>query len=76
MTLFLKSFYLFPFRREGNRGRKRERNLSKLPLTRPHLETWPATQACALTQGESKEQTFSAQTGAQSTEPHQSGHHF
>ena len=46
---FLKRFYLFIFR-EGKGGRKRERNISVwLPLTRPLLGTWPATQACALT---------------------------
>ena len=26
-----------------------ERNIDQLPLTRPQLGTWPATQACALT---------------------------
>ena len=41
-----------------------------LPLARPQLETWPATQVCALTGN----QTFGSQVGAQSTEPHQPGH--
>ena len=26
-----------------------ERNIIRLPLTRPQLGTWPATQTCALT---------------------------
>ena len=42
-------FYLFIFRGE-ERGKERERNISVwLPLERPLLGTWPATQACALT---------------------------
>ena len=48
--IFLKDFiYLFL---EGGEGREkeRERNISVwLPLTRPLLGTWPATQTCALT---------------------------
>ena len=37
--------------REGKGRRKRERNISVwLPLMRPLLGTWPATQACALTE--------------------------
>ena len=44
-----KIFYLFLERGEG-REKKRERNINVwLPLTRPLLGTWPATQACALT---------------------------
>ena len=27
-----------------------ERDIDQLPLTPPQLETWPATQACALTE--------------------------
>ena len=42
-------FYLFIFR-EGKGGRERKRNINLwLPLERPLLGTWPATQACALT---------------------------
>ena len=41
--------YLFLERGEG-REKERERNINVwLPLTRPLLGTWPATQACALT---------------------------
>ena len=42
-------FYLFIFRKRGVEG-EREGNISVyLPLARPLLGTWPATQACALT---------------------------
>ena len=48
-----KRFYLFIFRERG-RGGERERNINVwLPLVRPLLGTWPATQACALTGKES-----------------------
>ena len=41
--------YLFLESREG-KVEERERNINVwLPLTRPLLGTWPATQACALT---------------------------
>ena len=41
--------YLFLDRGEG-REKERERNISMwLPPVHPLLETWPATQACALT---------------------------
>ena len=47
---FLKRFYLFTFTDGEGREEERERNISgRLPLTRPLLETWPATEACALT---------------------------
>ena len=48
-------FLSFPFRergREGERGRETsmcERYIDRLPLVRPLLGTWPATQACVLT---------------------------
>ena len=46
---FNKDFiYLFLEKGEG-REKKRESNISQLPLTRPQLGTWPTTQACALT---------------------------
>ena len=52
--LSLKDFiYLFLERGEGReKERERnmcERNINQLPLTRPQLGTWRATQACALT---------------------------
>ena len=46
---FLIWFYLFIFRGEG-KEKERERNINVwLPLTRPLLGAWLATQACALT---------------------------
>ena len=49
-AFFFKGFiYLFLDRGEG-REEERERNINEwLPLARPLLGTWPATQACALT---------------------------
>ena len=48
INTFLR-FYLFIFRNRGREG-ERERNFSVwLPLIHSPLETWPATQACALT---------------------------
>ena len=48
--LFKILFYLF-LEREDRREKERERNISVwLPLVRPLLGTWPATQACALTE--------------------------
>ena len=47
--LFFKRFYLFIFK-GGERENERERNSSVwLPLMRPLLGAWTATQACALT---------------------------
>ena len=47
--LFFKIFYLFLDRGE-EREKERERNINVwLPLIRPLLGTWPATQACVLT---------------------------
>ena len=47
---FFKDFiYLFLEREEG-KEKEKERNINVwLPLKRPLLGTWPATQACALT---------------------------
>ena len=50
-AVFLKDFiYLILEREEGREKEKvRERNISVwLPLVRPSVGTWPATQACAL----------------------------
>ena len=48
-------FNIIYFQREGKGGRQRgretsmwERNIDQLPLARPQLGTWPATQACDL----------------------------
>ena len=48
--LFFKDFiYLFLEQGEG-KEKERERNINVwLPLIYPLLETWPTTQACALT---------------------------
>ena len=49
LNRFLKIFiYLFLERGEG-REKERERINVWLPVTRPQLGTWPATQACVLT---------------------------
>ena len=49
VNFFLKYRYIFIFRERG-KEKERERNIHVwLPLTRPLLGTWPATQACALT---------------------------
>ena len=46
----LRFIYLFIFRNGEKREKERERNIHVwLPLARPLLGTWPATQACALT---------------------------
>ena len=45
--MFFKALFIF---RERGRERDRERHINVwLPLARPLLGTWPATQACALT---------------------------
>ena len=44
-----KIIYLFLERGEGRERNINVRNIHQLPLTRPQLGTWPATQACALT---------------------------
>ena len=51
---FYKRFYLCIFKERGGRERGRETSMCKrhincLPLARPRLGTWPATQACAPT---------------------------
>ena len=43
-----------------------------LPLPCPQLGTWPATQACAMTENQSGD-PFGLQAGSQSTESHQPG---
>ena len=48
-SLFLKIFYLFIFRERGKEGERGNIN-GWLPLMRPLLDTWSATQACALTE--------------------------
>ena len=47
---FLKIFFLFILERGEEKEKERERNINVwLPLMRTLLETWPATQECALT---------------------------
>ena len=63
--LFLKYFIYLFIGREKERGR----NINVwLPLERRLLETWPTTQARALT-GNWNSNPFGSQAGAQSTEP-------
>ena len=52
LSFFLR-FYLFLERGEG-REKEEEWNNVLLPLAHPLLETWPATQACALTGNQTK----------------------
>ena len=53
--------------------KERERNISVwLSLFCPVLETWPATQASALTRNQTGDPLVH-RPGAQSTKPHQSG---
>ena len=40
---------LFIFKQRGGEGDREGTSSVGLPLTRPALGTWPATQACALT---------------------------
>ena len=47
-----------------------ERNINPLPLT---LETWPTTQACALTRRGTAQVSVHTQAGALSTELYQPG---
>ena len=59
--------------REGEReGDKYQCVVALRARPPPPLETWPATQACALT-GKLNQQPFDSQAGTQSTEPHQPG---
>ena len=48
---FIKKDFIYLFLdRRGGREKKRDRNINVwLPLMHPLLETWPETQACALT---------------------------
>ena len=68
----LKDFILFLERVRGERGEKHQ---YVLPLVRPLLGTWAATQACAL-DWELNQLPFGWQAVAQSTEPHQPGQKF
>ena len=53
--LFFLRFYFFIFRERGREG-EREGNISVwLPLVRPQVVTWPATQACALTKNQTSD---------------------
>ena len=53
--VFIFRFYLFIFRK-GKGRRNRQRNINVwLPLTCPLLETWPVTQAGALTGNQTRD---------------------
>ena len=70
--IFLKDFiYLFLERGEG-KERERERETSTCGcLSHTLWETWPTTQAGALTGNE--QQPFGSQASTQPTEPHKAG---
>ena len=73
LVVFSFLWILFIFRERGKEG-ERERNINVLlPLARPLVGTWPATQACALTRNPSNLGPFGSQAGVQSTEPHRPG---
>ena len=59
LFIYFKDFiYLFLDRGEG-KEKERERNFNRwLPLARPLLGSWPATQACALTGNPTDEALF------------------
>ena len=61
MWFFFLRFY---FKKEG-KGGERERNIHRLPLSRPQYGTWPATKQCALTRNQPR--SFCSQEVAQST---------
>ena len=70
---FFKDF-IYPFLDTGE-GSKKERVRKTnvwLPLAHPLLGTWPATQACSLTENRTYI-SCGSWAGAQSTEPHQPG---
>ena len=52
-VFFFKKYFLYLFfELRGRKEKERETNINVwLPLVRPLLGTWPATQACALTLG-------------------------
>ena len=67
---FLKGF-IYLFFKTGTGKKERERNIDVwLPLACPSLETWPTTQACALT-GNRTGNPLVLRLVAQSTESHQ-----
>ena len=73
---FKDLIYLFFLEREKGREKEREGKISAwLPLVRPLLGTWPATQSCALTENQTGYH-FVSQPSAQSAELHQPGLHF
>ena len=73
--LSLKKYFIYLFLEKG-REKDRERNVNVwLPLMCPQLGTWPATQACALTE-KYNQQPFGLQAGALSIEPQQPGLYF
>ena len=57
--LYLKILFIFFLDRGEGREKERERNTNVwLPLARPLLGTWPATQACALTGNPTSDHLF------------------
>ena len=70
-VIFKDFIYLFLERGERKEKEKERKTNVWLPLMRPLLEIWPATQACALT--EWSQLPFGLQACAQSTELYQPG---
>ena len=50
--LFFKDFICLVLQKGEGREKERERNINVLPLVHLLLGTWPATQACALTENQ------------------------
>ena len=74
-NLFLKKDYIYLFLERGEgREKERERNINAwLPLVRPLLGTWLATQAYAL-DWESNQLPFDLQAGTQTLSHTSQGH--
>ena len=72
-TYLFVCLFIYLFIEGGGREKERTRNINVwLPFTGPLLETWPATQACAL-MGGSNWWPFGLQASTQPTEPLQPG---
>ena len=59
LFIFIKDFIYIFLEKGEQREKERERNVNVwLPLARPLLGTWPATQACALTGNRTSDPSF------------------
>ena len=77
MAIIFKKYFIYLFLERGREREKEretmicERNINRLPLSRPQPRSWPTTQGCAPTGIEPGTLWF---TGRHSvTEPHQPG---